>query len=257
MPGFGTSQDTKTNAFELAEALGLKLREIDIQASVLQHFSDICHDPAETKLVYENAQARERTQILMDLANKEHGLVIGTGDLSESALGWSTFNGDHMSMYSVNASLPKSLIRAIMKWYADQSDDRLKTVLYQILDTPISPELLPPDASGQIAQKTEDIIGDYSLNDFFLYHVVNSGFQPYKIIKMAELAFKETYTKLELIDGLKNFYRRFITNQFKRNAAPDSPKITSIGLGARGDYKLVSDASYNLWLKQLDEMETE
>lgn len=255
MPGFGTTDDTKQQAKDLAQAIGIPLREIDITKSVLQHFEDIGHDPADTKLVYENAQARERTQILMDLSNKEHGLVVGTGDLSENALGWSTYNGDHMSMYSVNASLPKSLIRAITKWYADRSDDQLKQVLYDILQTPISPELLPPDSSGQIAQKTEDIIGDYALNDFFLYHVVASGYQPFKIVKLAELAFDEVYSRAELIEGLKNFYRRFITNQFKRNAAPDAPKITSIGLGGRSDFKLVSDARYDLWLKQLEEME--
>lgn len=255
MPGFGTTDDTKANAYELMEALGLKLREIDIQAVVLQHFEDIGHDPKDTQVVYENAQARERTQILMDLANKEQGIVIGTGDLSENALGWSTYNGDHMSMYSLNASLPKTLIRAILKWYADRCDDRLKQVLYAILQTPISPELLPPDASGEIAQKTEDIIGDYSLNDFFLYHVITNGYEPKKIILLAELAFGEVYPREELIDSLKNFYRRFITNQFKRNTAPDAPQVTSIGLSARGDFKLVSDATFTLWLAQLEKME--
>lgn len=255
MPGFGTTDDTKANAYELMEALSLKLREIDIQAVVRQHFEDIGHDPKDTQVVYENAQARERTQILMDLANKEQGIVIGTGDLSENTLGWSTYNGDHMSMYSLNASLPKTLIRAILKWYADQSNERLKQVLYAILQTPISPELLPPDSSGEIAQRTEDIIGDYSLNDFFLYHVITNGYVPKKIILLAELAFGEVYPKEELIDRLKNFYRRFITNQFKRNTAPDAPQITSIGLSARGDFKLVSDATFTLWLKQLEKME--
>ena len=256
MPGFGTSPTTRTNASELMMALELPLREIDIQKSVLQHFEDIGHDPADTKVVYENAQARERTQILMDLANKEHGLVVGTGDLSEIALGWSTYNGDHMSMYSVNCSVPKTLIRGLMRWYGDQSDDRLKNVLYGILQTPISPELLPPDAKGAIVQKTEDIIGDYSLNDFFLYHVVGGGYEPRKIILLAENAFGASYTRSQLISHLKNFYRRFITSQFKRNAAPDGPKVTSIGLSGRGDFRLVSDAAYTLWTRQLEEMET-
>ena len=255
LPGFGTSEETKANAYALAQALGLELREIDIQASVLQHFKDIGHDPADTKLVYENAQARERTQILMDLANKEHGLVIGTGDLSEIALGWSTYNGDHISMYSVNCSVPKTLLRALMKWYADQAaQPELTEVLYRILQTPISPELLPPDATGAIAQKTEDIIGDYSLNDFFLYHVIKYGDQPEKIIYLAGLAFGGHYSRPELKDQLANFYRRLISNQFKRNAAPDGPQVLDIGLSSY-QFRLVSDAGYGLWLRQIEQME--
>lgn len=255
LPSFGTTEETKANAYALMQALGLELREIDIQASVLQHFKDIGHDPADTKLVYENAQARERTQILMDLANKEHGLVIGTGDLSEIALGWSTYNGDHMSMYAVNCSVPKTLLRTLMKWYADQASNReLTEVLYRILQTPISPELLPPDASGAIQQKTEDIIGDYSLNDFFLYHVVKYGDEPEKIIQLAGRAFGDHYSRAELKDHLANFYRRLITNQFKRNAAPDGPQVLDTGLSSY-HFRLVSDAGYGLWLRHIEQME--
>lgn len=257
MPGLGTSEKTLRNVSALMNALAIPYKTIDIKEAVYLHFRDIGHDPANTKVVYENAQARERTQILMDIANKDGGLVVGTGDLSEIALGWATYNGDHMSMYSVNCSLPKTLIRDLMKNYADRSSPDLKEALYAVLGTPVSPELLPPDQAGNLTQLTEDIVGDYAVNDFFLYQIVGFGFPPKKIIALAKIAFADRFTEKELIEMLKNFYRRFITQQFKRNASPDGPKVTKISLSSRGDFKMPSDASYTLWTRELEQMEPE
>lgn len=257
MPGLGTSEKTLNNVRTLMNALNIPYQTIDIKESVLLHFRDIGHDPSNTKVVYENAQARERTQILMDIANKDGGLVVGTGDLSEIALGWATYNGDHMSMYSVNCSLPKTLIRDLMRNYADRNEEALKVALYDVLGTPVSPELLPPDAQGNLTQLTEDIVGDYAVNDFFLYQMVGFGFSPRKIIALATIAFAGRFDETELIGMLKNFYRRFITQQFKRNASPDGPKVTKISLSSRGDFKMPSDASYSLWTRELEQMEKE
>ena len=254
MPCFGTTQRTKSNAVRLCEALGVTLREIDITKAVEQHFEDISHDPSNMNVVYENAQARQRTLVLMDIANDTNGLVVGTGDLSELALGWATYNGDHMSMYGVNAGVPKTLIRHIVRYFADSSgESELKTVLYDILDTPVSPELLPAE-NGEISQKTEDLVGPYELHDFFLYYAVRWGFTPKKVYRLALYALGDSYTPQVILKWLKNFYRRFFAQQFKRSCLPDSPKIGSVTLSPRADWRMPSDACAKLWLEELEEI---
>jgi len=243
MPGFGTTDRTYTNAINLMKSLGITTMEISITDASLQHFKDINHDPQQHDVVYENTQARERTQILMDIANKHRGLVIGTGDLSEMALGWSTYNGDHMSMYAVNSGVPKTLVRYLVDWAAHQLDASSEDILQDILDTPVSPELLPADANGDIAQKTEDIVGPYELHDFFLYYMVRFGFSPAKILFLAQNAFNESYPVEVIEKWLKIFIRRFFAQQFKRSCIPDGPKVGSINLSPRGDWRMPSDAS--------------
>ena len=223
-----------------------------IEKAVRQHFADIGHDENNHDVTYENSQARERTQILMDIANQNNGLVIGTGDLSELALGWSTYNGDHMSMYAVNASIPKTLVRYLVKYEADCSENELKNTLYDILDTPVSPELLPPDENGIISQKTEDLVGPYELHDFFLYYMVRFGFSPEKIFRIALLAFKGQYDENTILKWEKIFYKRFFSQQFKRSCLPDGPKIGSVALSPRSDFRMPSDASVNVWLSELE-----
>ncbi len=247
MPGFGTTNRTRNNAVELAKLLGVELRTVDIQKACLQHFADIGHDPQKLDVTYENVQARERTQILMDIANSEGGIVIGTGDLSEIALGWSTYNADHMSMYAVNCDIPKTLVRHIVSWYADRSA-ALAAVLKDILDTPVSPELLPADSSGQIAQKTESILGAYELHDFFLYHFAKYGAPPEKLRYLAKYAFKGLHIDEEIDKALAVFIRRFFTQQFKRSCIPDGPKVGTISLSPRADWRMPSDASASDWL---------
>lgn len=255
MPGFGTTDRTYDNAIFLMKSLGVTLKEISIKDAVIQHFKDIDHDINTHDVTYENGQARERTQILMDYANKVNGLVVGTGDLSELALGWCTYNGDHMSMYAVNTGIPKTLVRTLVKWAADtQMDDASKSILYDVIDTPVSPELLPADKDGQIVQKTEDVVGPYVLHDFFLYYVLRFGFTPGKIYYLAQHAFAGQYTNDELLKWLKTFFRRFFSQQFKRSCLPDGPKIGSVNLSPRGDWRMPSDASVALWMKQLDEL---
>ncbi len=250
MPCFGTTDRTKSNAEILCERLGVSLRYIDIKKSVEQHFADIGHDPDIKNAVFENAQARERTQILMDIANQLNALVVGTGDLSELALGWTTYNGDHMSMYSVNASVPKTLVKYLISYTADTcGDNELAAVLNDILDTPVSPELLPADNSGVIAQKTEDFVGPYELNDFFLYYTIRFGFAPEKIRRLAYYSFYGFYTHEVIDKWLTVFLKRFFAMQFKRSCLPDGPKIGSISLSPRGEWCMPSDASSNGWVK--------
>ncbi|MCM1299462.1 MAG: NAD(+) synthase [Firmicutes bacterium] len=252
MPCFGTTKRTKSNAVSLCEALGVTLRDIDITKSVLQHFADIGHDPENRSVVYENGQARARTYILMDIANEENGLVVGTGDLSELALGWATYNGDHISMYGVNGGVPKTLIRHIVRYYGDVSEDGvLKRVLYDILDTPVSPELLPAE-KGEISQKTEDLVGPYQLHDFFLYYAIRRGYSPSKVYRLALYAMEGKYSEETVLKWLKNFYRRFFSQQFKRSCLPDSPKVGSVTLSPRGDWRMPSDACAALWLKEAE-----
>lgn len=254
MPCFGTTSRTLNNALGLMEELGVTSRTIPIKEAVLLHFKDIGHDENVHDVTYENVQARERTQVLMDLSNQIGGIVIGTGDLSEVALGWSTYNGDHMSMYGVNASVPKTLVRYLVDYVASQyNGQRLETLLRDVLDTPVSPELLPAE-DNQITQKTEDIVGPYELHDFFLYHVVRFGYEPSKVLRIAEIAFKDQYDKETILKWLKTFYRRFITQQFKRSCIPDGPKVGSVALSPRGDLRMPSDASYRLWLEQLENL---
>ncbi|MBQ8824215.1 MAG: NAD(+) synthase [Ruminococcus sp.] len=252
MPCFGTTDRTYQNACKLAESYGAKLIEVPIQKSVRQHFEDIGHDESNHDVTYENSQARERTQVLMDLANKMNGIVIGTGDLSELALGWATYNGDHMSMYAVNASIPKTLVRYLVRYESSHVDKNLSMILLDILDTPVSPELLPPEKDGTIAQKTEDLVGPYELHDFFLYYVLRFGFSPKKIYRMAMIAFKGEYDKETILKWLRTFYRRFFYQQFKRYCLPDSPKVGSVTLSPRGDWRMPSDACSTLWLAELD-----
>jgi len=249
MPGFGTTDRTYTNALDLCNHLGTDLREINIVAAALQHFKDIGHPIELHDVTYENVQARERTQILMDLANKEGGLLIGTGDLSELALGWCTYNGDHMSMYSVNCSIPKTLVRYLVRFVAEKElSGKVSETLIDILDTPVSPELLPKDKNGEIAQKTEDIVGPYELHDFFLYYFMRQGATPEKILFLAKVAFKDTYSEEEISKWLNMFLRRFFTQQFKRSCLPDGPKVGTISLSPRGDLRMPSDASFNGWI---------
>lgn len=246
MPGFGTTDRTYNNALTLCKELGCDLREINIVKAALQHFEDIGHDKDIHDVTYENVQARERTQILMDLANKEGGLLIGTGDLSELALGWCTYNGDHMSMYSVNPSIPKTLVRYLVRYVAEkESSTEVSDTLLDILDTPVSPELLPKSDKGEITQKTEDIVGPYELHDFFLYHFIKNGSSKERIKLLAEQAFKDDYSKEEIAKWLDKFIYRFFTQQFKRSALPDGPKVGSISLSPRGDWRMPSDASFN------------
>ncbi len=257
MPGFGTTGRTKSNAVSLCEHLGVALREIDIQASVRQHFADIGQPEDCFDVTYENAQARERTQVLMDVANMTGGLVIGTGDLSELALGWATYNGDHMSMYGVNAGLPKTLIRYVVQYEAERLGSSLARVLWDILDTPVSPELLPADAQGNIAQKTEDLVGPYELHDFFLYYMVRAGEAPAKIYRLACLAFEGQYTRDVILHWLRVFCRRFFAQQFKRSCLPDGPAVGSVSFSPRGAWRMPTDAVANLWLTQIDSLEAE
>ncbi len=256
MPGFGTTDRTYQNALSLMEALGIQTREISIQKAALQHFEDIGHDASIHDVTYENTQARERTQILMDIANKENGFVVGTGDLSELALGWATYNGDHMSMYGVNASVPKTLIRVLVRWIAEYGSlsQKANEILLDVLDTPVSPELLPPDEKGNINQKTEEIVGPYELHDFFLYYVVRFGFSPSKILFLAENAFKGEYERETLLKWLKNFYHRFFMQQFKRSCMPDGPKVGTISLSPRGDWRMPSDAFNHVWVEEVNKL---
>jgi NAD+ synthase (glutamine-hydrolysing) len=254
MPCFGTTDRTYDNACRLARLLGTTLREVDIKEAVNVHFRDIgqssdCHD-----VTYENGQARERTQVLMDIANQTGGLVIGTGDMSELALGWATYNGDHMSMYGVNAGVPKTLVRHLVRYFADTcGDEALKTLLLDILDTPVSPELLPP-VDGVISQKTEDLVGPYELHDFFLYYMLRCGFEPAKVYRVARIAFAGIYDDNVILKWLKIFYQRFFAQQFKRSCLPDGPKVGSVALSPRGDLRMPSDASAAVWLAQLEEL---
>lgn len=257
MPGFGTTDRTYTNALNLMKGLGITLREISIKESVIQHFKDIDHDINVHDVTYENGQARERTQILMDLANKVGGMVIGTGDLSELALGWATYNGDHMSMYGVNVSIPKTLIRYLVQYVADNEVDAdSRTTLLDIIDTPISPELIPADELGNIKQKTEDLVGPYILHDFFLYYTLRMGFRPSKIFLLAQKAFgigsEYPFDDETIRKWLKTFIRRFFNQQFKRSCLPDGPKVGSVSLSPRGDWRMPSDASSALWLKEIE-----
>lgn len=248
MPGFGTTDRTYNNAVNLCKNLSAELREINIVPACLQHFNDIKHPVEKHDVTYENVQARERTQILMDIANKEGGLLIGTGDLSELALGWCTYNGDHMSMYGVNCSIPKTLVRYLVKYVAQKEvSEEVSDILMDVLDTPVSPELLPKDAEGNIAQKTEDIVGPYELHDFFLYHFVRQSETPEKIFFLAKNAFKDDYSEEIIKKWLDAFIRRFFTQQFKRSAIPDGPKVGTVSLSPRGDWRMPSDASYRLW----------
>ena len=257
MPCFGTTDRTYTNACELTRILGANLKEVDIRAAVNQHFADIGHDPADHSVTYENCQARERTQVLMDIANKGGGMVIGTGDMSELALGWATYNGDHMSMYGVNASVPKTLVRHLVRYYAETcGNERLAAILYDILDTPVSPELLPPE-EGKISQKTEDIVGPYELHDFFLYYILRFGYHPAKIYRLAKKAFDGVYENETILKWLKTFYRRYFSQQFKRSCLPDGPKVGSVAVSPRGDLRMPSDACAGLWLSEVEALEAE
>ena len=256
MPGFGTTDRTHNNAWQLTLALGATPREIAIGASVRQHFADIGHDESVHNAAYENAQARERTQILMDVANDTGGIVVGTGDLSELALGWATYNGDHMSMYAVNAAIPKTLIRYIVRHVAETCDnEREAEVLLDVLDTPVSPELLPANEDGTIAQQTEDLVGPYELHDFFVYNFLRYGFGPRKIYRLACTAFNGTYDSATVLKWLKVFHRRFFSQQFKRSCSPDGPAVGTVGLSPRGGLCMPSDASSALWLAELEELE--
>ena len=252
MPGFGTTDRTYDNAVKLIQSLGAEFVEVDICQSVNVHFSDIGQDPSVHDVTYENSQARERTQILMDIANKKNALVIGTGDLSELALGWATYNGDHMTMYAVNASVPKTLVRHLVRYYADTCEDKqLSDTLYDVLDTPVSPELLPPE-DGKISQKTEDLVGPYELHDFFLYYMLRQGFSPAKIYRLAKIAFAGTYEAAFILKWLKTFCRRFFAQQFKRSCLPDGPKVGSVAVSPRGDLRMPSDACATLWMEELN-----
>lgn len=257
MPGFGTTGRTHANAVTLMQALGITIKEISIKGAVERHFSDIGHDPAVQDVVYENSQARERTQILMDYSNKVGGIVVGTGDLSESALGWATYNGDHMSMYGVNAGVPKTLVKYLVKWFADvyfAGNESISPALHDIVDTPISPELIPAKENGEIKQKTEDLVGPYELHDFFLYNMLRHGFSPRKIYWLASRAFEGDYDDATIKKWLKTFMRRFFNQQFKRSCMPDGPKVGSVSLSPRGDWRMPSDAASALWIKECDEL---
>ena len=256
MPCFGTTDRTRDNAVELASRLGATLKRVDIGEAVRQHFKDIGQSMENHDVTFENGQARERTQVLMDIANQTGGLVVGTGDLSELDLGWATYNGDHMSMYGVNASIPKTLVRHLVRFVAGdkaEEDEALSAVLTDILDTPVSPELLPA-IEGKIAQKTEDIVGPYELHDFFLYYAVRWGFSPRKVLRLTEYAFGRSYDRATLLKWLNNFYRRFFSQQFKRSCLPDGPKVGSVTLSPRGDWRMPSDAVAALWLDELAQL---
>ena len=256
MPGFGTTDRTYTNACDLIRSLGVTLKEISIKDACLQHFKDISHNPSVHDVTYENSQARERTQILMDVANQKNGMVIGTGDLSELALGWATYNGDHMSMYGVNGSIPKTLVRYLVEWVAhNRVDEASRATLLDIVDTPISPELIPADENGNIKQKTEDLVGPYELHDFFLYYFLRFGSSPAKIYFLAQQAFSDSYDKETIRKWLHTFFRRFFQQQFKRSCLPDGPKVGSVSLSPRGDWRMPSDAMATLWLKEIEELD--
>ena len=253
MPGFGTTDRTYTNACDLIRSLGVTLKEISIKEACLQHFHDIGHDPSVHDVTYENSQARERTQLLMDIANRKNGLVIGTGDLSELALGWATYNGDHMSMYGVNGSIPKTLVKYLVEWVANNKvDNASRLTLLDIVDTPISPELIPADENGNIKQKTEDLVGPYELHDFFLYHFLRFGSHPSKIFFLAQNAFAGIYDKATIKKWLYTFFRRFFQQQFKRSCLPDGSKVGSVSLSPRGDWRMPSDAMSQLWLEEIE-----
>ena len=255
MPCFGTTDRTYENSCKLAKILGCTLEEIDIREAVTLHFRDISHDMDKHDVTYENGQARERTQVLMDVANRTAGLVIGTGDMSELALGWATYNGDHMSMYGVNVGVPKTLVRHLVNYYADTCGvTELTEVLLDILDTPVSPELLPPE-DGQISQKTEDLVGPYELHDFFLYYVLRYGFEPAKVFRIALMTFQNKYDRDVIMKWLKIFYSRFFAQQFKRSCLPDGPKVGSVAVSPRGDLRMPSDASAGIWMKQIEKLE--
>lgn len=252
IPCFGTTDRTYQNACKMSLKVGATLREVRIGDAVMQHFKDIGHDPQDHSVTYENSQARERTQVLMDIANQTGGLVIGTGDMSELALGWATYNGDHMSMYGVNASVPKTLVRHLVHYYADTCEDpSLKEVLYDVLDTPVSPELLPPK-DGEIAQKTEDLVGPYELHDFFLYYFLRMGYEPGKIYRIAKLSFAREYDDETIYKWLRTFCWRFFSQQFKRSCLPDGPKVGTVALSPRGDWRMPSDACVALWIQNLE-----
>lgn len=255
MPGFGTTDRTYHNAIDLMNSLGVSIREISIREACIQHFKDIGHDLNIHDVTYENSQARERTQILMDIANQTWGMVIGTGDLSELALGWATYNGDHMSMYGVNAGIPKTLVKHLVQWVAENGmDEASKATLLDIVDTPISPELIPADENGEIKQKTEDLVGPYELHDFFLYYFLRFGFRPSKIYFLAQTAFSGVYDDGTIKKWLQTFFRRFFNQQFKRSCLPDGPKVGSISISPRGDWRMPSDASSAAWLKEIAEL---
>lgn len=256
MPGFGTTNRTYDNALRMMKLLGITMMEIPIAPAVMQHFADIGQDPDVHDVTYENSQARERTQILMDLANRLGGIVLGTGDLSELALGWATYNGDHMSMYGVNVGVPKTLVKYLVRWYARAcGDTELHDTLMSVVETPISPELTPPDAKGNIQQKTESLVGPYELSDFFLYYVLRYGYTPGRIYRLALKAFEGAYDGATIIKWMRTFYRRFFTQQFKRSCLPDGPKVGSVSLSPRGDWRMPSDATSALWLKEVDSLE--
>ncbi|WP_288612800.1 NAD(+) synthase [uncultured Bacteroides sp.] len=255
MPGFGTTDRTYTNALDLMNSLGITVREVSIKEACIQHFKDIDHDIDVHDVVYENAQARERTQILMDIANQTWGMVIGTGDLSELALGWATYNGDHMSMYGVNGSVPKTLVKYLVKWVAENDmDEASRMTLLDIVDTPISPELIPADENGNIKQITEDLVGPYELHDFFLYYFLRCGFRPSKIFFLAVRTFKDVYDEETIKKWLQTFFRRFFNQQFKRSCLPDGPKVGSISISPRGDWRMPSDASSEMWLREVESL---
>ena len=255
MPGFGTTDRTYNNAVAMIKSLGATFKEVPIAKAVMQHFADIDHDASIHDVTYENSQARERTQILMDIANQANGFVIGTGDLSELALGWATYNGDHMSMYAVNASVPKTLVRHLVRHYADTSaDEVLAGVLYDVLDTPVSPELLPPE-DGAISQKTEDLVGPYELHDFFLYQMLRMCFPPAKIYRIAKEAFAGRYSNETILKWLRTFYWRFFSQQFKRSCLPDGPKVGSVAVSPRGDLRMPSDACVSAWIKEVEALQ--
>ena len=254
MPCFGTTNRTYDNACRLSEILGAELIEVDIKEAVNIHFRDIGQDTSNHDVTYENAQARERTQVLMDIANKAGGLVIGTGDMSELALGWATYNGDHMSMYGVNAGVPKTLVRHLVRFYADTcQDEKLSKILLDVLDTPVSPELLPP-TEGEISQRTEDLVGPYELHDFFLYYMLRWGFSPEKVFRLAVSAFSDDYDIETIYQWLVTFYKRFFAQQFKRSCLPDGPKVGSVAVSPRGDLRMPSDACGDIWLEELEEL---
>ena len=254
MPGFGTTDRTYDNALNLIRCIGATFKEINIVNAVRVHFADIGHDEDVHDVTYENSQARERTQLLMDIANKENAIVIGTGDLSELALGWATYNGDHMSMYGVNAGVPKTLVRHLVKYYADTcKDSALSRALIDVLETPVSPELLPPE-EGVISQKTEDLVGPYELHDFFLYYMLRCSFAPSKVYRVAKQAFEGKYDDETILKWLKTFYRRFFAQQFKRSCLPDGPKVGAVAVSPRGDLRMPSDAVSKAWLEELEEM---
>ena len=256
MPCFGTTDRTYHNACYLTKKLGASLLEVDIKDAVANHFRDIGHDSSVHDVTYENSQARERTQVLMDIANKYNGMVIGTGDMSELALGWATYNGDHMSMYGVNSSVPKTLVRHLVRYFADTCGEKeLSEVLLDVLDTPVSPELLPPEKDGKIAQKTEDLVGPYELHDFYLYYILRYGYHPGKIYRLAVMAFEGVYDNAVILKWLKVFYRRFFSQQFKRSCLPDGPKVGSVAVSPRGDLRMPSDACSRIWMEDLENID--